>query len=300
MACPFCKQCKDSHSHLFFSCMFTRRLWERLKSMAGLDNISNIWAQNVSGIVNFPAKNTIWNVIQRLVWGASVYFIWQERNMRLFDGHSRTEDQLFKVITEAVKFRIMGLKLKFTPDVLKAAEDLVWFQSTSHCSCLLIWSVDEISGHNWYFQDYIGNIKDMMVFYCLTSHINWFNKPYYISSCSRVFPQGWSCGVTWVDNFLIWCSHAGLRDYYGQCSVLFMAIYIIDTFNLCTLFPLSIFFPQGFLMRQSGRMITSLVFILHYICTAGLQMVGIFLLVVVAYVVVLHEESEEVKIWTVH
>ncbi|PWA72528.1 hypothetical protein CTI12_AA266440 [Artemisia annua] len=34
----------------------------------------------------------------------------------------RTEDELFKVIKEAVKFRIMGLKLKATPDFLKAAE----------------------------------------------------------------------------------------------------------------------------------------------------------------------------------
>ena len=92
--------------------------------MARMDNISNNWAQIVSGMVNFPANNTIWSVIQRLVWGAAVYFIWQERNMRLFGGHGRTEDQLFKIITEAVKFRVMGLKLKVTPDVLKAAE--VW------------------------------------------------------------------------------------------------------------------------------------------------------------------------------
>ena len=29
MKCPFCRSCKDSHSHLFFSCIFARRLWER-------------------------------------------------------------------------------------------------------------------------------------------------------------------------------------------------------------------------------------------------------------------------------
>ncbi|PWA75415.1 Phytosulfokine [Artemisia annua] len=90
--------------------------------MARMENISNNMAQIVSGMVSFTAKNTIWSVIQRLVWGATVYFIWQERNMRLFGGHGRTEDQLFKIITKAVKFRVMGLKLKVTPDVLKAAE----------------------------------------------------------------------------------------------------------------------------------------------------------------------------------
>lgn len=124
MSCPFCNGCKDSHSHLFFSCNFARRLWERLKIMAKLDNVSNSWAQIISCIVNRPAKNTIWSVIQRLVLGASVYFIWQERNMRLFDGHSRTMDELFKIVVENVRFRIMGLKLKVTPDVITAAN--IW------------------------------------------------------------------------------------------------------------------------------------------------------------------------------
>ncbi|PWA80363.1 Zinc knuckle CX2CX4HX4C [Artemisia annua] len=68
------------------------------------------------------AKNSIWSVIQRLVWGASVYFIWQERNMRLFGTYSRTEDELFKIIVDSVRFRIMSLKVKVTADVLDAAE----------------------------------------------------------------------------------------------------------------------------------------------------------------------------------
>ena len=122
--CPFCKQCKDSHSHLFFSCHFARRLWERLKIMANLGFVSNCWPQVISSIVNIPSKNSIWSVIQRLVWGAAVYHIWQERNVRLFGGYNRTEDELFKSITEAVRFRIMGLQLKVTPDVISSAK--VW------------------------------------------------------------------------------------------------------------------------------------------------------------------------------
>ncbi|PWA56921.1 reverse transcriptase zinc-binding domain-containing protein [Artemisia annua] len=99
-------------------------MWERLKGMANLGNISNLWAQVVSGIVNLPAKNTIWSVIQRLVLGASVYFIWQERNVRLFSNFGRSEDELLKIIVDSVRSRIMGLKLQVTSDVLKAAE--VW------------------------------------------------------------------------------------------------------------------------------------------------------------------------------
>ena len=57
MSCPFCKRCKDSHSHLFFSCHFAKRLWERLKIMAKLDDVSNSWAQIITYIVNKPANN---------------------------------------------------------------------------------------------------------------------------------------------------------------------------------------------------------------------------------------------------
>ena len=124
MSCPFCKLCKDSHSHLFFSCVFSKRLWERLKGMAKLSHVSNSWAQVISSVVNIQAKNTIWSVIQRLMLGATVYFIWQERNMRLFGSYGRTENELFKIIVDAVRFRIMGLKLRVTTDVLNVAE--VW------------------------------------------------------------------------------------------------------------------------------------------------------------------------------
>ena len=92
--------------------------------MAKLSNVSNTWAHVISSMVNIQAKNTIWSVIQRLVLGAAVYFIWQERNMRLFGSYGRTEDELFKIIVDSVRFRIMGLKVKVTSDVMNAAE--IW------------------------------------------------------------------------------------------------------------------------------------------------------------------------------
>ena len=64
--------------------------------MAKLDSVCNTWDQIISSIANLPANNTIWSVIQRLVLGASVYYIWQERNVRLFSSFGRSEDVLFK------------------------------------------------------------------------------------------------------------------------------------------------------------------------------------------------------------
>ena len=118
MLCPFCNSCKDSHSHLFFECAYSRRLWERLKLVTKLGDMSYIWGEVVSGMVNKTASNKIWSIIQRLAFGAVVYFIWQERNFRIFEKSSRSDDCLFSIIVENVRLRLMGLKiLKTSPDV---------------------------------------------------------------------------------------------------------------------------------------------------------------------------------------
>ncbi|PWA87079.1 tetratricopeptide repeat (TPR)-like superfamily protein [Artemisia annua] len=48
-----------------------------------------------------------------------------ERNLRLFGGHSRTVEELIKIVIDNVRLRLMGLKLKTTPDVIMAAEVVV-------------------------------------------------------------------------------------------------------------------------------------------------------------------------------
>ncbi|PWA38078.1 RNA-directed DNA polymerase, eukaryota, Reverse transcriptase zinc-binding domain protein [Artemisia annua] len=123
-SCLLCRGNDESHSHLFFSFPFSKKLWEKLKHMANMDNMSNLWASAISGLVSKPPKNTIWNVIQRIVFCATVYFIWQERNMRKFAQKERTVEVLYNVVVDTVRFKLLGLKLKYTPDVIKAAK--VW------------------------------------------------------------------------------------------------------------------------------------------------------------------------------
>nr|GEZ52196.1 hypothetical protein [Tanacetum cinerariifolium] len=50
MVCPFCKSCKDSHSHLFFQCGFVQSVWMRLKPMSRLEDLSCVWAEIISGL----------------------------------------------------------------------------------------------------------------------------------------------------------------------------------------------------------------------------------------------------------
>ncbi|GKD34321.1 hypothetical protein Tco_1249830 [Tanacetum coccineum] len=124
MVCHLCNQDTESHSHLFFKCEYSKRLWEMLKTMIKFDNMSNEWASVLSFTVNKPASNSIWSVIQRLTLGACVYFLWQERNIRCFVKKYRDIDCLFNIIIETVKMKLMGLNFKTTVNVIEAAK--IW------------------------------------------------------------------------------------------------------------------------------------------------------------------------------
>ena len=64
--------------------------------------------------------NSIRSITRRLVLAASVYLIWQERNHRIFRDEQRSCDDLFKILQDIIRMRMMSLKVKATKAVLKA------------------------------------------------------------------------------------------------------------------------------------------------------------------------------------
>ncbi|GKE79808.1 RNA-directed DNA polymerase, eukaryota, reverse transcriptase zinc-binding domain protein [Tanacetum coccineum] len=121
MVCPLCKNCKDSHSHLFFQCGFAQGVWDRLKPLSRLEDLSCVWVEIISGISITKANNTLWSIIQRLVLGAAVYFIRLERNFRLFRSLERSVDAMFDNIVDTVRLRLLGLDIKRFVEFDKAA-----------------------------------------------------------------------------------------------------------------------------------------------------------------------------------
>ncbi|GKC26566.1 hypothetical protein Tco_1033860 [Tanacetum coccineum] len=48
----------------------------------------------------------------KLILAVTVYFIWQERNFRMFKGESRSEDVLSKAIYDGVKSKLLTVRVK--------------------------------------------------------------------------------------------------------------------------------------------------------------------------------------------
>ena len=61
---------------MFFSCSFARIIWDNLRTLCKIEDLSCVWAEIISGLSIRTANNSLWSIIQRLVFGATVYFIW--------------------------------------------------------------------------------------------------------------------------------------------------------------------------------------------------------------------------------
>ncbi|GKC44979.1 RNA-directed DNA polymerase, eukaryota, reverse transcriptase zinc-binding domain protein [Tanacetum coccineum] len=94
----------------------------RLKGLVKLDNAPNCWSDILNFMLKRPFNKSIWSVLQRLLIGASIYFVWLERNLRIFQGKARSVDDIFNLIKEAVRLRVMGLTLNDTVQVFEAAK----------------------------------------------------------------------------------------------------------------------------------------------------------------------------------
>lgn len=124
LRCPFCKIQPDNHEHLFFQCDFPREIWCYFKDKIRLLYVPDDWGSIVNYMQNLPMSKSIWSILQRLVVGACVYYVWQERNLRQFQSKYRSVEDMCKVIHQVIRLKMMSLTIKDSKQVREAAE--IW------------------------------------------------------------------------------------------------------------------------------------------------------------------------------
>ncbi|XP_071705222.1 uncharacterized protein [Rutidosis leptorrhynchoides] len=111
-SCPFCLSQKDSHKHLFFECDYPNEVWNVFKGLGRLDHAPDSWPDLIEYLQQRPINKSVWSIIQRLILGACVYYIWQERNLRLFQEKSRPLVNLVNIIKKNITLKLNGLTIK--------------------------------------------------------------------------------------------------------------------------------------------------------------------------------------------
>ncbi|GJX29898.1 hypothetical protein Tco_0237977 [Tanacetum coccineum] len=96
MKCSLCSSCMDSNEHLFFKCPYSERIWEALKIRIHGNDIPNDWNSLVNIMSRRFHNRSIKSILSKIVFGAAVYVVWQERNRRLFTSVKRNVNDLLE------------------------------------------------------------------------------------------------------------------------------------------------------------------------------------------------------------
>ncbi|GKE69679.1 reverse transcriptase domain, reverse transcriptase zinc-binding domain protein [Tanacetum coccineum] len=112
MVCSLCKSVPDSHDHLFFECPFANGIWDRVKVCAGLAHYTPNVYVIIQALMPIMKRCTTNSVVAKLVVAAATYYVWQERNWRLFKKGKRSPNQIVECIKSSVRLKLLSCKLK--------------------------------------------------------------------------------------------------------------------------------------------------------------------------------------------
>ncbi|KAL7181471.1 hypothetical protein ACSBR1_040377 [Camellia fascicularis] len=108
--CPFCLIPEESHLPLFFKCIFSSRVWCAIEAVCNIKWPVLGWPN----IVTYATKETKGNSLRvNIISNAflcSVYFIWIERNNRIFNKEFKPEEVVIKSVIQMVRNRMLSIK----------------------------------------------------------------------------------------------------------------------------------------------------------------------------------------------
>nr|GEV28524.1 hypothetical protein [Tanacetum cinerariifolium] len=103
LLCPLCNKVNDSHDHLFFKCDYSKEIWRKLKIKMNMTNVSSDWKDIIKKLVNHPCNNVVRSVVRRINVATAIYYIWKERNLRIFNNAKVPCENVLQMIIENIR-----------------------------------------------------------------------------------------------------------------------------------------------------------------------------------------------------
>ena len=88
--------------------------------MGGCNDLNSV----VAYIADGGNKSNIWNTVNKLISAPTVYYLWNERNKRMFQDTKRTEEEVIVVIIKYMEDALQSLRVKKSIVVKLVAE--IW------------------------------------------------------------------------------------------------------------------------------------------------------------------------------
>ena len=122
--CILCGHHTETHEHLFFKCTTSHLIWQTVNAKANMQWPIYPWQHLIRWASStYQKKNTITHLIPRLLLSSTVYFIWHERNNRVFNNTFQSPPSIAEAIFQHVRLHITTMEHK---DSIPSAVQNVW------------------------------------------------------------------------------------------------------------------------------------------------------------------------------
>jgi len=107
--CSLCNREEENQEHILNKCLYARILWERITSLFGKtmrdpSSIPNTIMQWGKGQFRSRVIRRIWN----LSVGFVIWFLWKERNRRIFQGRSCEPERIWEEVCKSIKETVLS------------------------------------------------------------------------------------------------------------------------------------------------------------------------------------------------
>ncbi|XP_019264243.1 PREDICTED: uncharacterized protein LOC109241874 [Nicotiana attenuata] len=89
LRCMLCKAMPETIEHLFFECIISTTIWKKILQWQGLVRQPMAWQIEKEWAKKQGKGKSAEAQIYRMALAATIYAIWIERNMRMFQGKSK-------------------------------------------------------------------------------------------------------------------------------------------------------------------------------------------------------------------
>lgn len=122
--CCFCNLGHETMDHLFFGCIFTKSIWIKVLASVDLGYLVRPWKDYINHINRKWRGIGLKFLLRKLCLGVTVYWVWRERNSRVFGGDSHSSTAIVTNIKNVVRDRALEFrKIKPTFGSRKMADN---------------------------------------------------------------------------------------------------------------------------------------------------------------------------------
>ncbi|KAF7128948.1 hypothetical protein RHSIM_Rhsim10G0040700 [Rhododendron simsii] len=108
--CPLCGCEQETHQHLFFECSYSASVWASVWSKSSSTRVPITLAALLEWFVQSVKGNSFKSKILKCSLAATVYFVWRERNLRVFQQKTVASDQVVMQILSSIRDFLSSLR----------------------------------------------------------------------------------------------------------------------------------------------------------------------------------------------